>query len=304
VSRLPSHCPPDSSPDVCVGEDAVSHEEIAELDSALKLWRQGDAILDGAPPFVFLADMARPLSQQAQQQAAAGSAGIDVVDATGPGLAVVSQTCNIVRSCAQKPTVDVCPLVVLPSDALDEARRGRRPQYAALSGLAAEGLVVDLDRTMTIEKAILVPLTNRRISGVESENEARAFANAIARNRNRSALPEVFVRALEPIRARIMKKHGRNTPEGRFLAGAMEMRVRPPPSWKEVTHLEILFVYERLGNIPDDADEQIRALLARYVSSTSYCPLTGRAVSLETLPTADYLTSDKLDLENLSLDGR
>lgn len=269
----------------------------------LQLWRQGDAILDGAPPFVFLADMAQPLSEPARGQAFRGATGIDVVDVPGPGIVVMSQTCNILRSCADRPYVEVSPLVLLQADVMKQVRGGYRPRYAALSGLTDRDLAVDLDRTMSIEKSILIPFTDSRIVGVGSEQEAMRFAEAAARARNRAALPSAFNKALEPIRQRVIAKIGKNSPEGRFLARVAEIRVRPFPTWKEVEHVEVLFVYERLSDVPADADAHIEKLLARFITSDTFSLPIGRAVSLETLPAADYLASDKLDLEHLSYQG-
>lgn len=279
-------------------------KEIAELDAALAVWRQGDLILEGAPLFIFLADMAHPLSEQAKGLAEAGATDIDVVDAPGPGLVVVSQTCDLVRSCSERPYVELCPLVALDPVVFDQARRGRRPRYAVLSGVSDRGLAIDLDRTMTIEKAILAPLTNKRVIGVRSEQEARAFANAAARKRNRAALPEAFVLAIEQVRSRILLKHGNSSAEGRFLTEVLELRVRASPSWMaDVVYPEVFFVYGTLGDIPDDADDHISTLLKRFIISDAYPSITGRAVSLETLPAADYLGTVPLDLENLSQQG-
>jgi hypothetical protein len=282
----------------------VSLSEIEKLDEALSVWRQGDAILEGAPPFIFLSDLRTPLSAPAQEQAKGRSIEIDIVDVPGPGLAVVSQTCDLVRTCKERPYAEVCPLVPLPSEVLDQVLRGRRPQYFVLSGLAAANLAVDLDRTMTVEKTILIPFTDNRVRGVRTEEEAREFANAAARKRNRAALPDAFVSGLEAIRQRIVDKHGKNSPEGRFLSDVRDLRVRADPSWSaEAAHVEMLFVYERLGDIPPSADEHIAKFVARFLPSGPYLSLSGRAVSLDTLPAADYVASDRLDLEHLSTKG-
>ncbi len=155
---------------------------------------------------------------------------------------------------------------------------------------------------MTIEKSILAKLTSDRIVGVTSESEAITFANGVARKRNRPALPNDFVRALDPIRRRIVSKHDNNSPEGKFLASIKEIRIRPSALWAAVTlPVEMLFVYARLGDIPPDVDLYIPALLARFGSSGIYPPLTGRAVSLETLPAATFLrvTSSTLSTSHL-----
>lgn len=267
-------------------------------------WRQGDVILgDEIPPFIFLADMRCPLSAQARERAAAGGLGLDVVDAPAPGLAIITGTCELVRTCADRPLVEVCPLVELPPGIFDQVRRGRRPQYAALSGVANRGLAVDFDRVMTLEKSVLAPLDQWREAGVRSETEARAFARAAARKRDRPALPDTFVQSMQPVRRRILEKHGKSSPEGRFLSSVDELRVKPNPSWgADITYAELLFVYERLSDVPDNADVHIAELCNRFAATEAYPELRGRAVSLETMSAAAYLDSDLLDLEHLSMD--
>ena len=280
----------------------LTAEALADLDATIGTWRQGDVILDDAPPFVFLADLARPLTTSSEEQAAETDDGsLDVVATEEVGLAVVSQTCDLVRSCADRPFAEVSPVVELSQEAYAQVEKGRRPQFFALGSLKDKRLAVDLDRTMTIEKAVLVPSTGKKHSGVTSEPEARAFADAAARKRNRAAFPDDFASAMEPVRRRILEKHGKASSEGRFLAGIQEMRVAAIPSWAgQEVQIAVLFIYDRVQEIPEGIDELINALLARFNKSDRYPEIEGRAVALESLPARDYLGSDRLDLEHLS----
>lgn len=119
----------------------------AAVDQALAEWRQGDCVL-GEQWFVFRLALDAPLTPAAR---AAAEQGADLAEAEVRGLAVVSQTCDIVRSCAERPFVDVCPLVEVDEELLHQVERGRRPAYAVVPGLARVRLVADLDRTMALE---------------------------------------------------------------------------------------------------------------------------------------------------------
>lgn len=105
--------PPDEAPPT--GTDRI--------DDALRSWRQGDCVL-GDQGFLFRLDPGAPLTEAA---AIAAAAGADAAEARVHGFAVVTQTCDIVRTCESRPFVQVCPLVEVDADRLLEIRRGRRP---------------------------------------------------------------------------------------------------------------------------------------------------------------------------------
>lgn len=71
------------------------------------------------------------------------------------GLALLSPTCDVVRDCAARPFVEVAPLVELEPHDVGEVERGHRPRHGYVPGLKSAGLVVDLDRVMTVEKAVV-----------------------------------------------------------------------------------------------------------------------------------------------------
>ena len=56
-----------------------------------------------------------PLSEETARIAAgADAAGVDLADSEVHGLMIASQSCDILRSCAERPYVEVCPLVPSP----------------------------------------------------------------------------------------------------------------------------------------------------------------------------------------------
>src|SRR5687768_2755327 len=141
---------------------AATREEIEEIDAALRSWRQGDVTLDAGLEFLHLADLSRALSP-ASRQAAESIAQIGKVPTAAPaalldevpGLVVLSQTCDVVRSCERRPFVAVAPLVAVQPEQLQAVARLQQPAFAYVPAVAARGLVADLDRVMTVEKAIV-----------------------------------------------------------------------------------------------------------------------------------------------------
>ncbi len=124
---------------------------IVSTDEALSLWRQGDCVL-GEHWFVHRLERSMALTEAGRVAATAGS---DLAEQEVQGFVVVTQTCDIVRTCCERPFVELCPLVKVDEQKLREIQKGRRPAYAYLPLLSPHGLVADLDRVMTIEKPLL-----------------------------------------------------------------------------------------------------------------------------------------------------
>lgn len=269
----------------------------ADIDRTLQAWRQGDCTLE-PQWFVHKIDPANPITAAAS---AAAQQGVELAEHQVIGLVVVSQTCDIVRSCRERPYLEVCPLVRVNPEALQQIERGRRPAYAFLPQLADRQLVADLDRTMTVEKAMVMRWT--RISGCTSDAEIRAFAQALARKRARFAFPDDFTLWLRRLQDRLVDKHDRNSPEGRALRALREIRVQATPSW-EAAAVTSMFFFIRHG---DDADFEGTAWQhfldewLKLVPARGRFTAQGQISSLDELTASDYVHSDRLDLDHLSL---
>jgi hypothetical protein len=100
---------------------------IFEIDAAMQEWRQGDLVLEGVPFFLHLADLARPLTPKARAEVEAGPppAGDSLAGvASQPrGLVVVTQTCDVVRTSAGRPFIELSPLVGVEAAILEDVRR-------------------------------------------------------------------------------------------------------------------------------------------------------------------------------------
>jgi hypothetical protein len=215
---------------------------------------------------------------------------------------VLTQTCDIVRSCRARPFVDVAPLIEVNEARLRETRKALVVNRAYVPGIAGRRLVADLDRVMTIEKAVLAAWP--RTSGWSTDAEARAFGEALGRKRARPAFPDDFVAAMAQLQRRIRDKHGRSSTEGRLLKSLREIRIHASPSWEAARVLvQFLFIKDSdPEGLEGQWSGQVEAwcdLVDRNGRFTVADPEVGR---LEDFTARDYIESDRLDLDWLSAD--
>ena len=239
-----------------------------------------------------------PLTPEAEE---AAKEDFDLAEAEVRGLVVISQTCDIVRGCADRPFVEVCPLVVVDERMLRDIQRGRRPSYGYIPGVADELLVADLDRVMTIEKAVLADW--ERVPGCDTDEDVRRLAFCLARKRMRFAFPDDFAALAAPLQRRLQEKHDKQSDEGRGLRGLREIRVRAAPSW-DAPEVEVLFWFIRDGDQPEfegkSWDELLGLWLKLIPETGRFTPVDGVVVTLDDLTARDYVESDPLDLDHLS----
>lgn len=277
---------------------APNSDEAKRIDAALKEWRQGDLALDESW-FVHVGNSSLPLSEAAAQ---AEGEGIQALTSEVSGLVVVTQTCDIVRSCTTRPYLEVAPLMQVSEEDFLTAQRGRRPAHATLPSLEKARLVADLDRVMTIEKAIVV--TWKRTAGYSEDADGRAFAQALARKRVRFAFPDDFTVFAKKLQGRLADKHDKNTDEGRGLRALREIRVHASPSW-DAPQVDILFWFIRNENDADFEGKSWAELLKEWLKLASvsgrFKSVEGQVVTLQDMRAADFVDSDPLDLDHLSI---
>lgn len=111
------------------------------------------------------------------------------------GIVVLSQSCDIVRDYAERPYLEVCPLVRIEEDHLvSEISKGLRPRYAYVPAAAPDMLVADLDRIMTVDKSVVSAWMFQR--GCSTVDQQVRFAAATARKRSRFAFPDAIAHLL------------------------------------------------------------------------------------------------------------
>lgn len=271
--------------------------DIALIDHALEAWRQGDCVL-GEHWFLFRTDTVHPLTLDGTTAAAED---LENVESQVVAFMVVTQTCDLVRSCADRPFVEVCPLVEVGEKYLREIERGKRPNYALVPTLSDARLVADLDRVMTVEKGVLARW--ERVAGWQTDHEARRLSLALARKRARFAFPDDFVAFARPLSERMLEKHDRNSDEGHAMRALREIRIRANPAW-DADAVTLFFWLVRDDEIVGGDDELLLRFLADWLARV---PPIGRFTSvdavvatLDDLSAREYIESDPLDLDHLS----
>jgi hypothetical protein len=276
---------------------APDSAEAKGIDAALQEWRQGDLALDELW-FIHVGDPAEPLTDASAE---ADAAGLQALTSEVAGLAIVTQTCDVARTCAARPYVEVAPVVRVEADDLVAIQRGRRPALATLPALASRSLAVDLDRVMTVEKSVMAKW--KRTPGYTSDADGRAFAQALARKRVRFAFPDDFTELAKKLQARLIDKHEKTTDEGRGLRALLEIRVQASPTW-DASPVALLFWFVRHDADANFEGENWADLLKDWLKlvpkSGRFTEIDGQVASLEEMTGADYVGSDPLDLDHLS----
>lgn len=279
-------------------------EEITLINAAMKNWQQGDFFRAEDLFFIHLADLTRPLTTEAMDIArerieAGETLEVEGVASAVVGYVVITQTCDIVRNCQVRSYIELSPLVVVEPSTLKEARLLRRPALAFLPGAADSNMLADLDRMITIEKSILSSYT--RISGCKSDSDRRAFADALARHRNRPAFPDDFNNCMSPLRDHLKKIHRSSDAEGLLINSIGEIRVTASPCWD--TDQVRIFVWFILLNqaVPPygDISQYIDKWLSLFEPSEKYS-LEAVVCLLDEMKASEYVGSDRLDLDQLS----
>jgi DNA-binding transcriptional regulator YiaG len=158
-------------------------------------------------------------------------------------------------------------------------------------------LAVDLDRVMTVEKSIIARWA--RTPGCLTDEDTRAFAYALSRKRVRFAFPDDFTAFAWRLRDRLVKKHDKNTEEGRSARALREIRVRAAPSW-DAQRVELFFWFVLLDEEERGDGDRLEKWLELLPASGRYVEVNGQLATLEEMTGADYLDSDALDLDHLS----
>lgn len=131
---------------------------------------------------------------------------------TSCGVAVLSQTCDVVQGGANKANVTVAPIICSPNSAqLSMARSGRAPLMLHLRQLGeTPEAIVDVQRSTSVPKEMLVgrKLIGRHADG-ESSQSARNLAERVGRVYSRFAFPDEVVPVLDK-----MKKKARDASRG------------------------------------------------------------------------------------------
>lgn len=279
-------------------EFAADVSLVAQVNERVMQLRQGDVIEVGA--IAWLASGSAPLTSQSAE---AGDVAVSCVVTEADRLVVVSQTCDIVRDCSQRPFVLLARVVTLEDPAAGEARRGYRPRFVPLPGLGDDAFA-DLDLVIGIEKSAFLGVDTTR--GLPNDPAQRRFGIAAGRVFSRFAFPDDLIVSLRGLVARVRQKHAKDSPEGRALEALEDIRITGSPSW-EADAVDVFITFApatRAGAndvMPDDEwDQLVDSWLRQAEPFGVIRSVDGAMVPLDELSALEYVDSDALDLDYLS----
>jgi len=279
-----------------IGEHDVM---LSSVDDALAGWRQGDCVIEGEHWFAYRIHAGLPATDAGRASAMKGES---IAEQKVAGFVVVTQTCDIVRMCRDRPFIEVCPLVSVHDTQLQEIRRGYRPSYAILPAIEDHRLVAHLDRVMTVEKPLVA--TWIRTPGCTTDADARAFAQALVRKRSRFPFPDDFTEFARKLYDRLVGKHNKMTTEGRALRAIHEVRVHAEPSWSAVRVVLSFWFIRRAGDVSFEGTEwsELLQIWAKLIPpSGRFGSVRVRVVAPNNLTVEEYLDSYPLDCDHLSM---
>jgi hypothetical protein len=282
---------------------APTEDDIARIDEKLKRWQQGDLLLKPDLPFLFYAHPALQLTPAAQQTEPDEQEATLLVESIESGFVVVSQTCDIVISCRKRPYVELSPLVSADKQLIKETRTLRRSTLAYHPAAASNNLVVDLERTMTIEKALLVEFD--RVVGLRTDAETTTFADALAKRRSRFAYPDDFVAACskfsEHVKKKAKAKNRDHDTEWLHIDAIDEIRVMATPNWSGQSISLSFWMIKRGDPASPDWPGWTKQWAALVDQTGRYQSVSMHVATLGAMTALDYQTSHHFDFDQLSI---
>lgn len=271
---------------------------VQKINNHTRSWCQGDIVELGA-----ISWFALPRLALTSQSAAVNEEELRSIVAQTDRLAIVSQTCDIVRDCQQRPFLLLAPIVELPESDAVEAIRGARPRYIPVPGLGNNSFV-DLDKVVTSEKSILLGFVPKR--GLIDERSQQQFGNRVARVFSRFAFPDDLSNALDKMRSRIKRKHAKNSDEGRALEALEEIRITGSPSWNSL-RIDVFILFlpaTRTEASKVMTDEEWNTCIDGWIGRAEPIgvirSVSGTMIPLDELTARRYIDSSPLDLDYLS----
>ncbi len=267
--------------------------ESENIDAKLRAWRQGDVALD-VDWFVHIANGNQLLTDIEVEEREIGA-----VTTGAKGVVVVSQTCDIVRNCLKRPFVQVARLVHMTNEQIGGVQRLERPQFLLIPSIVHMGLVGDIDQIMTVEKSIVADWT--RSPGCTNDTERRQVADALARHKNRPALPDEFAKVVSPLFDRLRNQRKSQNDEGRAIRALNQIRVTAQPDWSAPEiDLHFWFILGENTDPEIEWEKIVEGWIVRLDGQSGFRTFSGAAVELSDMTADEYVNSDVWDLDRLS----
>jgi hypothetical protein len=171
-----------------------------------------------------------------------------VEEPTPSGAVLISQTCDVVQSHQERPTVQAAKLIQLKNAMAQEAADGRRPRFVAVPNEGASWFA-DLEVIGTIHKLALVRLSHR--AGVLGDDQVRSFAESVGRRFSRFPFPDEVTEQTNALVKEVQGKYGKEASSlGRVLHQVLQLRLQAHPRWDDPDAVVTLFVICNPGVLP------------------------------------------------------
>lgn len=252
----------------------------------LKEWRQGDLIL-------------APFSLPVVNARNGGQSSISRLPAEH-GVAIVSQSCDVVKSAENCPYVQVAPLIPVDEDEASHIVRGKRPRMVIIPGLEGRGLAIDLDACATVQKDAIV--SEERFCGCPDDAAQAYLSKALARHRGRFAFPDDFNdEVAAPIAEWISEKYKKQSPQGDLIQSIVEVRVTTD-DWTKPAFLTVhLLCDSPLPAVwPKEWQEAIERVAKKASASKNFPDVDIVLTTFDDISAAEYRNSFELDWDGLS----
>nr|WP_254455267.1 hypothetical protein [Paenarthrobacter ureafaciens] len=187
---------------------------------------------------------------------ASGEDGSPMELETKAGVAILSQTCDIVQSsksrCLVAPVLDATP------QDLSDARKGRKPLLLYLeAGVEGHSVhVADMEMATSVPKALLVGRKLlARYGNMESEPGTRIIAARVGRAFSRFPFPDEVYPVFKDLRSRVQSKAGTQSPFGKVVDFVADLRVSSDQWQDPGRHLTLYVIVPEDRLIPiEDMD--------------------------------------------------
>lgn len=282
-------------------------DQSAKNIELVKQWQQGDLIDASELPFVHLADLREPLTDASRQLAADEKPEKDnpfaAVSVEARGFVIVTQTCDIVKSIAQLPTIQLAVLESVSQATLANAKKGSSGKYLFLPAFENDLLVANLDKIATAEKSVLfykMDLSTQR--SARNDEEIAIMGRAIARKFDRFAFPDDFNIAMGKARVRILDKSGKDSLEGKAVDAIKEIRVVTENGWEaNFPNPTLLFFFENLADLDESVKNVVAKIVDRFEKGGRFPDVPEfRCAGYADVDADTYRRSSPLDLDYLS----
>lgn len=252
----------------------------------LEDWRQGDVIL--AP---FRLPVLAPSSN--------GALAIRNHSAD-EGIAIISQSCDVVKDIAKCPWIQVAPLVKVDPDQFDQVEQRKHPRLTTVPALRDHSLAIDLDFCCSIEKQAIAHYD--RVCGCPCDQSQARLSEDLARHRGRFAFPDDFNAEIAAhVKAWFKDKVKRDSPAAELARQVTEVRVLCD-DLSDPKQITLWLMLDEAPKLPL-AEEWMNALntLARRASKSSKFPdVDVDLIAYGDISAAEYRSTYLLNWEDVS----